>query len=202
MYGQIGKKIKTLAEVVAIIGIIINILLGIILAVVVHSFLLFLLISIIGSLLCWISGFFVYGFGELIDKTSAIAQHMGASPEESYHQYTGYTTNTLLFSRQQNSNDNEQTIKKPDTAKSIPIQPDRQAGANEWKCPTCGKINQNYVGTCGCGTLKPPSQTSINLTNRPQDHAQAVNTAQSYCRNCQYPIQEGARFCTRCGTEQ
>ena len=26
---------------------------------------------------------------------------------------------------------------------------------NEWKCPKCGKINQNYVGTCGCGTNKP-----------------------------------------------
>ncbi len=26
---------------------------------------------------------------------------------------------------------------------------------NEWKCPKCGKINQNYVGTCGCGEIKP-----------------------------------------------
>lgn len=24
----------------------------------------------------------------------------------------------------------------------------------EWKCPKCGKINSNYVGTCGCGQLK------------------------------------------------
>lgn len=26
---------------------------------------------------------------------------------------------------------------------------------NEWRCPKCGKINQNYVGTCGCGEVKP-----------------------------------------------
>lgn len=26
---------------------------------------------------------------------------------------------------------------------------------NEWKCPSCGKINQNYTGTCGCGQQKP-----------------------------------------------
>ena len=25
----------------------------------------------------------------------------------------------------------------------------------EWKCPKCGRINANYVGTCGCGKLKP-----------------------------------------------
>ncbi len=25
----------------------------------------------------------------------------------------------------------------------------------EWCCPTCARINQNYVGTCGCGTRKP-----------------------------------------------
>ena len=27
--------------------------------------------------------------------------------------------------------------------------------SGEWKCPKCGKINQNYVGTCGCGEVKP-----------------------------------------------
>ena len=24
-----------------------------------------------------------------------------------------------------------------------------------WKCPSCGKYNHNYVGTCGCGEAKP-----------------------------------------------
>lgn len=27
--------------------------------------------------------------------------------------------------------------------------------ANSWICPNCGKENQNYVGTCGCGQVKP-----------------------------------------------
>ncbi len=26
---------------------------------------------------------------------------------------------------------------------------------NMWICPSCGKRNYNYVGTCGCGTQKP-----------------------------------------------
>ena len=29
------------------------------------------------------------------------------------------------------------------------------AGANEWKCEKCGRINPNTVGTCGCGQSKP-----------------------------------------------
>lgn len=31
----------------------------------------------------------------------------------------------------------------------------KEPSENEWKCPKCGKINQNYVGTCGCGEVKP-----------------------------------------------
>lgn len=32
---------------------------------------------------------------------------------------------------------------------------DKKPTETEWKCPKCGKINQNYVGTCGCGEVKP-----------------------------------------------
>lgn len=30
-----------------------------------------------------------------------------------------------------------------------------RAGAGEWVCPSCGKVHQNYVGSCGCGQVKP-----------------------------------------------
>lgn len=26
---------------------------------------------------------------------------------------------------------------------------------NKWRCPSCGRVNANYVGTCGCGESKP-----------------------------------------------
>ena len=26
---------------------------------------------------------------------------------------------------------------------------------DEWSCPSCGKVNQEYVGVCACGTRKP-----------------------------------------------
>ena len=37
------------------------------------------------------------------------------------------------------------------SSKPTPVKEDE----NTWECPSCGKINQNYVGTCGCGTIKP-----------------------------------------------
>lgn len=30
--------------------------------------------------------------------------------------------------------------------------------ANEWKCKSCGRINQNYVGSCGCGMTKDENE--------------------------------------------
>lgn len=32
---------------------------------------------------------------------------------------------------------------------------EREPSKNEWKCPNCGKIHQNYVGSCECGEMKP-----------------------------------------------
>lgn len=36
----------------------------------------------------------------------------------------------------------------------LKIEEDKQDN-NSWKCKKCGKTNQNYVGTCGCGEVKP-----------------------------------------------
>ncbi len=31
----------------------------------------------------------------------------------------------------------------------------KQNSSDEWVCKNCGKINKNYVGSCGCGEVKP-----------------------------------------------
>jgi membrane protease subunit (stomatin/prohibitin family) len=33
-------------------------------------------------------------------------------------------------------------------------QPNAQQSINSWECANCGKVNLNYVGTCGCGQTK------------------------------------------------
>lgn len=37
------------------------------------------------------------------------------------------------------------------------------AGPNQWKCSKCGRVNDNYVGTCGCGNIKYQNNNSGNI---------------------------------------
>ena len=74
MFNNIGKKIKTLAVVICWIGIVGSVLAGIIMCVSDEDMIIFgLLTMIAGALISWIGSFFMYGFGELIDKTAEIA---------------------------------------------------------------------------------------------------------------------------------
>lgn len=33
-------------------------------------------------------------------------------------------------------------------------QSQRSISANQWKCSKCGRVNEDYVGTCACGNTK------------------------------------------------
>jgi len=89
MWDNIGEKIKLLAKVIAWVGIISSVIGGI--SLISQGFDinqssrsgrdggLFILLGIAsligGSIISWISSFFMYGFGELIEKTSAIEKN-------------------------------------------------------------------------------------------------------------------------------
>lgn len=65
MFSNIGEKIKTLAEVICIIGIVVSIIAAIVMFSNSEIGLGFLLL-ILAPLLFWISSFALYGFGEII----------------------------------------------------------------------------------------------------------------------------------------
>ncbi|MCL2079175.1 MAG: hypothetical protein FWH17_04935 [Oscillospiraceae bacterium] len=71
MYNNIGAKIKILAQIIAWVGIIGSVIIGFISL----TFIWGIGVLIGGSLLSWILSWFIYGFGELIQKTSEIAQN-------------------------------------------------------------------------------------------------------------------------------
>ena len=76
MYGSIGKKLKSLAKVQAIAGIIASSMIGISLMLLGEGLMLAgFIIIIFGSLMSWLSSWALYGFGEMIDKICDIERN-------------------------------------------------------------------------------------------------------------------------------
>lgn len=65
----------------------------------------------------------------------------------------------------------------------------KRVGTNEWLCSKCGRVNQNYVGTCGCGEGKPSSNTS------------SISNDSNYvtCPECKTKQTSDHTNCYRCG---
>ncbi len=76
MYANIGKKIMTLATVIAVIMMIASGGYGLYL-VIRGQTAIGIVTMILGPIACWIAGFFLYGFGRLIDNSDYIARKMG-----------------------------------------------------------------------------------------------------------------------------
>lgn len=100
---------------------------------------------------------------------------------------------------------------------------------NFWKCPKCGKINANYVGTCGCGerqgALKPtynapeeskplhsiPASEPVVVANpvvepektSSQVAVQSENkvSGDKFCPYCGSAVKSGHIFCHECGSK-
>ena len=76
LYSKIGKKIKSLAVAIAVLGTIASFITGIVIATIAfESFWMFLLVAVGGAISSYIGSFFIYGFGELIDKATEIAEN-------------------------------------------------------------------------------------------------------------------------------
>lgn len=168
MFENIGGKIKTLATVLCAIGIIVSVITGFSLLMALSNTglgFIGLIIMIVGSLFSWISSFFIYGFGQLIDNTATMTDN-----NASQTQTASAPISTPSYFKADAVNEHKWTCKKcgsswsNSTAFCCSCGEKKPACApakenlpteNEWKCPTCGRLNMNYVGTCGCGQVKP-----------------------------------------------
>ena len=127
MYKNIGKKIKTLAKVLAWIGIVLTVILGISAimldlgrtqATVIGACYLFL-----GPVFSWLGSLVLYGFGQLVDNSDRIANHL--APEVS-----------AVKARKQQPEPDE-------TVEDLPERLCSECGRilREDDCPFCGHIN-------------------------------------------------------------
>lgn len=82
MYRNIGNKIKSLATFISVLGIVIGLITGgglIFFGMSQEAELLIIIgipVAIVLPVLSWIGGFFMYGFGELINETSEIKRYL------------------------------------------------------------------------------------------------------------------------------
>lgn len=81
MFSNIGGKIKGLAKVICIVGMAIFVVAGIVMIGFGSSSyngdtmtVMGCVVMIVGPLVSWIGSFFAYGFGELIENTTVIAE--------------------------------------------------------------------------------------------------------------------------------
>lgn len=73
-FHNIGGKIKVLASVCTVIGIILSILLGVFLIGYSETPVYGILVFFVGPLLSWVSSFFIYGFGQLIENSDKLLE--------------------------------------------------------------------------------------------------------------------------------
>lgn len=160
MFENIGGKIKTLAQVTALIGIVSSVIAGIVLMYT-TLFLIGLAVLLFGSILFWISSFVLYGFGELIEKTNKIAEN--TLPKN-------VPVKGAWLCECGNLNDNSleycTVCKKTKTNKAnVSVEcsskislADEKAIKPGWLCE-CGFRNNDYATICeNCFKLKPKNE--------------------------------------------
>ena len=82
LYVDIGSKIKGLAKWSFIVEAVAAIIAGFVMMVSDEDMILFgLLTMVLGSIVAWVASWLLYGFGELVDKTSEIAKNTAPKEE-------------------------------------------------------------------------------------------------------------------------
>ncbi len=143
MFENIGGKIKGLASVVCILGIIGSVISGI--SIIDYDGLSGFLIMVLGSVFSWAGSFVLYGFGQLVDNSDIIAGRMGSAPNQWPAQPPVQNNDIPPV---QNS---YAPLVQP--SYQVPVQKPAVVPAGGWRC-TCGRVHANYVSSCSCGVNK------------------------------------------------
>lgn len=135
MFDNIGEKIKALAAVICIVGMISFVILGVTLFD--TSFWLALLTIVAGCLGSWTGSFCLYGFGELIEETTL----------------NRIASEKIMKLLEQSENKEASKVQK--TMYDIKLGATTSAGDGAWTCKNCGTENGRLAVFCrNCGTYK------------------------------------------------
>ena len=173
MYENAGKSIKGVVSIIVKIGYalsIISAVLVVILGLTAGHFgalLLSLVVAaIVGGLGClcaWLSGLWLYAYGEITDRLISIDEQLS-----NIKSVAGADTPTATAPKQVTPNYAKASVSTFCTACGARNNPSARycvacsaelprvtakPSGNTWVCP-CGRVNAAYVGTCTCGKSK------------------------------------------------
>ncbi len=144
MYNNIGKNLKGIASIVGVIGMLICAI-GVIVffseigegfEAAFYNALAF----IISGAVILISSWPLYAFGDITENVDKMRRKICGDDE--LYDIGGGATYTKEYTQ-------DKAISAPYVNRTATA-----TGTNEWKCSQCGRVNPNYVGTCGCGNSK------------------------------------------------
>ena len=132
MYDNISGKIKGLAKGIFIFLSVVSVIVGLTLMCISEDLILYgLLCAVLGSLFSWVSSWVLYGFGELIEKVSAIEKNT-----------RGTTTSAPVERKLEEATTTVPVVENVVTVKTV--EPEAKAepviGPIK-KCEFCGQLN-------------------------------------------------------------
>lgn len=142
MYDDIGDRIKTLAKVIAWIGIIVSVVVGIVTITTGIG----IIVLILGPLLSWLSTLVLYGLGQLIENTDILVQQ-NITQQTNWQYYNDPSLNPQpnpqYYNEKNYQPNNSYNERKADISSSAKY------------CINCGKtVTGNFCAYCGTAVLK------------------------------------------------
>ena len=135
MFDDIGGKIKGLAKVITVLGIILSCIYGF-LMIPTLGLIVGLIYAAVGSLASWIGSFVLYGFGQLIENTDTMVSSMRSAS----------------FGSKGSHNSNIRTYEELHKSENKSVVFESKNPSIHRSCPECGFVQKGDVDYCGkCG---------------------------------------------------
>ena len=146
MFDNIGSKVKTMATVICVLGMIASVILGII-TIIGGQFLIGLLTTVIGAFISWLSCLALYAIGESAENTEIIFQKIKTIENKLEKIASTHTTP----SPEDKNAPNIPSVPKPDPSINA------KYASGSWTC-LCGAKNPSSARTCSVCFKSRPTQ--------------------------------------------
>ena len=166
MFEDAGKQIKFVALVTFIVECAASVISGIALMASDDDLILLgLLIFVVGSLLAYVSGLIIHGFGEIVDTAIANRKNVPAVPSRAYPAYQPAPAPVPQPMAQPNPAFAPQPLKHKVTAEATPSDEEMALYLGKKMCSGCGEILPADAVVCPeCGSKYLGKITKTNVT--------------------------------------